>query len=61
MQDAEPSWALKRSPAPQLLARMNKHVELLAAEAAAALALAAAAAAVALSHSWMSSELQMER
>lgn len=36
MQDAEPSWALKRSPAaPQLFRRMNKHVELLAAKAAA--------------------------
>lgn len=34
MQDAEPSWALKRSPAPQLFSRMNKHVELLAAKAA---------------------------
>lgn len=34
MQDAEPSWALKRSPAPQLFPRMNKHVELLAAKAA---------------------------
>lgn len=55
MQDAEPCSALKRSPAPQLFPRMNKHVELLAAKAA-PLSLPSA---VALSRPWMSSELQM--
>lgn len=55
MQDAEPCLALKRSPAPQLFPRMNKHVELLAAKAA-PLSLPSA---VALSRHWMSSELQM--
>lgn len=56
MQDAEPSWALKRSPAPQLFPHMNKHVELRAAKAA-ALPLPSA---FALSLSWMSEEFQME-